>query len=99
MRRCAAAPVPQTERAMHYSYSRALQFGGSHAELKGRCDEAAFQRYVRADLRRYPLIGALGASKFMPPATSPICRLHGNPIEGLDTLISSVDQCLTQRAS
>ena len=74
------------------------------AEFKGRWDEAAFQRYVRAELRRHPLIGADLDEHAHAAGGITDLSLRGMPIElkAVDTLISSVDQCepfLAQTAS
>ncbi|WP_312428888.1 hypothetical protein [Achromobacter sp.] len=74
------------------------------AEFKGRWDEATFQRYVRAELRRYPLIGADLDEHAHAAGGITDLSLRGMPIElkAIDTLISSVDQCasfLAQTAS
>lgn len=65
------------------------------AEFKGRWDEAAFQRYVRAELRRHPLIGADLDEHAHAGGGITDLSLRGMPIElkAIDTLISSVDQC------
>jgi hypothetical protein len=65
------------------------------AEFKGRWDEAAFQRYVRAELRRNPLIGADMDEHAHAAGGITDLSLRGMPIElkAVDTLISSVDQC------
>lgn len=74
------------------------------AEFKGRWDEAAFQRYVRAELRRHPLIGADLDEHAHAAGGITDLSLRGMPIElkAVDTLVSSVDQCepfLAQTAS
>ncbi|SDY65155.1 hypothetical protein SAMN04487939_104259 [Lysobacter sp. yr284] len=65
------------------------------AEFKGSWDEAAFQRYVRAELRRLPLIGADLDEHAHAAGGITDLSLRGIPIElkAVDTLISSVDQC------
>lgn len=65
------------------------------AEFKGRWDEAAFQRYVRAELRRHPLIGADLDEHAHAAGGITDLSLRGMPIElkAVDTFISSVDQC------
>ena len=74
------------------------------AVFKGRWDEAAFQRYVRAELRRNSLIGADLDEHAHAAGGITDLSLRGIPIElkAVDTLISSVDQCepfLAQTAS
>ncbi len=74
------------------------------AEFKGRWDEAAFQRFVRAELRRHPLVGADLDEHAHAAGGITDLSLCGMPIElkAVDTLISSVDQCesfLAQTAS
>src|SRR5690606_40174003 len=74
------------------------------AEFKGRWNEAAFQRYVRAELRRHPLIGADLDEHAHAAGGITDLSLRGMPIElkAVDTLVSSVDQCepfLAQTAS
>ncbi|BCT93134.1 hypothetical protein LYSHEL_21570 [Lysobacter helvus] len=74
------------------------------AEFKGRWDEAAFQRHVRAELRRQTVIGADLDEHAHAAGGITDLSLHGMPIElkAVDTLISSVDQCdpfLAQTAS
>jgi hypothetical protein len=74
------------------------------AEFKGRWDEAAFQRHVRADLRRYPMIGADLDEHANAAGGITDLSFRGVPIElkAVNTLISSVDQCesfLAQTAS
>ncbi|HEY4091623.1 MAG TPA: hypothetical protein VGN46_08920 [Luteibacter sp.] len=65
------------------------------AEFKGRWDEASFQRHVRAELRRHPLIGADLDEHAHAAGGITDLSLHGIPIElkAVDTLISSVEQC------
>lgn len=65
------------------------------AEFKGRWNEATFQRHVRAELRRHPLIGADLDEHAHAAGGITDLSLRGMPIElkAIDTLISSVDQC------
>lgn len=67
------------------------------AEFKGRWNESAFQQYVRAELRRHPLIGADLDEHAHAAGGITDLSLRGMPIElkAVDTLISSVDQCET----
>lgn len=74
------------------------------AEFKGRWNEAEFQRYVRAELRRNPLIGADLDEHAHAAGGITDLSLRGMPIElkVVDTLIGSLDQCesfLSQTAS
>lgn len=65
------------------------------AEFKGTWDEAAFQRHARAELRRYPSIGADLDEHAHAGGGITDLSLRGVPIElkAVDTLVSSVDQC------
>lgn len=65
------------------------------AEFKGQWDEAAFQRCVRAELRRHPLIGADLDEHAHAAGGITDLSLRGMPIElkAVNTPISSVDQC------
>ena len=74
------------------------------AEFKGRWGEAEFQRHVRAELRRYPMIGADLDEHANAAGGITDLSFRGMPIElkAVNTLISSVDQCesfLAQTAS
>ncbi|WP_155274064.1 hypothetical protein [Xanthomonas arboricola] len=65
------------------------------AEFKGQWDEAAFQRHVRAELRRHPAIGADLDEHAHAAGGITDLSLRGIPIElkVVDTLITSVNQC------
>jgi hypothetical protein len=65
------------------------------AEFKGRIVEAAFQKHVRAELRRNPLIGADLDEHAHASGGITDLSLRGMPIElkAVDTLVGSVDDC------
>lgn len=74
------------------------------AEFKGQWNEAAFQQYVRAELRRHPMIGVDLDEHAHAAGGITDLSFRGMPIElkAVDTLISSIDQCesfLAQTAS
>lgn len=100
--------VPQSETAAAMLVLAALcNVAGravQDAEFKGRWDEATFQRSLRAELRRNPMIGVdLDEHAHAGGGISDL-SFRGMPIElkAVGTLISSVDQCepfLAQTAS
>jgi hypothetical protein len=64
-------------------------------EFKGTWDEAAFQRHLRAELRRHPLIGSDLDEHAHAAGGITDLSLRGMPIElkTVDATISSIDQC------
>jgi len=100
--------VPQAETADALLVLAALSNLAGRAvqddEFKGRWNETAFQQYVRAELRRHPLIGADLDEHAHAGGGITDLSLRGMPIElkAVGTLINSVDQCesfLAQTAS